>query len=833
MAAYSLPSQSEMDNDLDAGPDSADGSSRGGMQRACDSCRSRKIRCDRTQPCSNCKASKLVCTTTQPTQKPSAKRVHISDEYERKIDRIEDRLAGIENVLELLAAKLGNLDLQKDVEQQSSQRSSKVGRSPHASTPAPFEGETTMTVQSEFARELLKQAVDSTPSIEHNAEVKAALTSLQDMVSRAQNTGAPRLEQPFFKESFAELDPSKLERPPWEAVIEVLDKAAKYPSMCFAIFLPFVRFVDIDAVLKEAYTSPVDCPVSRRVLIFGVLYNLFQEFTSDHFVHGQGNEGYRIYAAQSKRQLELAMSQLDLYIQPTFENIVALVLAGAYAVEMSKPSLCWVMISHAAGLCQNLGYHRYSTMKDDAEEERASKLNLFWFIYMLDKTLSLRLGRASTIQDWDISLPYLVGEYINPPKDSSVEPAGGSEMMIYWIKVAQIQGQAYEKLFSPAGSLKSPQERTKIAQDLVCTLDRAWAERGDGFNMDFSMGSKAIKEKLRKLHGTLPSNGGDKTFKRKRYSPYPSPGGEASRASNQGPAPLSPDLPNSTNPSNAFEKAMELFYLSDVVMHYSTCALIQRAQTSAHGTFTDDCLESSREALRAHEKCNKQFNVKGNEDMWSGYVHWSILQAPFTPFIVIFCKSISSCDLNELATLSDFVTSLESARTVSEGADKLYKMCHLFLQVARLYIEAKRKEHPGQSNTTLQSPLPTSSPGFFPANANENFDLSTMAQFDPYLSALGLAPTPVIDSWPAGPTARFVPVQSSLNPSVSPYTQAQTLDGNSNPVGSPSNGLGSVQGQTAPGLASGQNPMQDWFSGSRYIMGLMEQDDINMPDFSF
>lgn len=103
---------------------------------------------------------------------------------------------------------------------------------------------------------------------------------------------------------------------------------------------------------------------------------------------------------------------------------MALLLGSSFAIEMCKPSLCYVMMSTAAGLCQNLGYHRYSTMKDDSEDERNAKIHVFWMIYMFDKTMSLRLGRASIIQDFDIELPFLG------------DGRKGGEMLGYWVKVA-------------------------------------------------------------------------------------------------------------------------------------------------------------------------------------------------------------------------------------------------------------------------------------------------------------------------------------------------------------------------------------------------------------
>jgi len=44
-------------------------------------------------------------------------------------------------------------------------------------------------------------------------------------------------------------------------------------------------------------------------------------------------------------------------------------------------------------------------MVKDSPETRGRKINLFWFLYTMDKGLCLRLGRASTIQDYDIAVP--------------------------------------------------------------------------------------------------------------------------------------------------------------------------------------------------------------------------------------------------------------------------------------------------------------------------------------------------------------------------------------------------------------------------------------------
>ena len=161
------------------------------------------------------------------------------------------------------------------------------------------------------------------------------------------------------------------------------------------------------------------------------------------------------------------------------------------------------------------------------------------------------------------------------------------------------------------------------------------------------------------------------------------------------------------------------------------------------------------------------------------------MQAPFTPFIVLFCNALARTDRTDLQTLSDFVSSLESCRSLSEGADKLYKLCHVFLQIAKLYVEAKERERENQIM------YQQASNGQFYSENPQSFDTSALEQFDPYLSALGLAPN---SGWPMGNMA----------------TDVQTA------------GTAAASFQT--GFETNPNALQEWFSGSRYIMGLMEED---------
>lgn len=116
-------------------------------------------------------------------------------------------------------------------------------------------------------------------------------------------------------------------------------------------------------------------------------------------------------------------------------------------------------------------------MSDDSER-KARRTYTFWSLYIIDKSLSLRLGRASTIQDFDVSIrpggvPFKVG--------TSLEHTW-SRMMELWIQFASIQGRVYEKLYSPAALLMSLEKRTESAMNLAQELEelrRKWSNVSD------------------------------------------------------------------------------------------------------------------------------------------------------------------------------------------------------------------------------------------------------------------------------------------------------------------------------------------------------------------
>lgn len=84
-------------------------------------------------------------------------------------------------------------------------------------------------------------------------------------------------------------------------------------------------------------------------------------------------------------------------------------------------------------------------------------------MYIFDKSLSLRLGRAPTIQDYDITVPY--------PSSDDPDREAVTELLRLWVVASKIQGQIYELLYCPEALAQPAPVRQSRVQILVSRLE--------------------------------------------------------------------------------------------------------------------------------------------------------------------------------------------------------------------------------------------------------------------------------------------------------------------------------------------------------------------------
>ena len=102
-----------------------------------------------------------------------------------------------------------------------------------------------------------------------------------------------------------------------------------------------------------------------------------------------------------------------------------------------------------AHMAQALGLHRdYHALKMDpiVREERKK---VFWVCYIMDKTISMGIGRSSTLHDYDCdaALPSSNSEYYGD-NDPSGPPNWLHHTFVHNIRLSQIISKVYRKLYS-------------------------------------------------------------------------------------------------------------------------------------------------------------------------------------------------------------------------------------------------------------------------------------------------------------------------------------------------------------------------------------------------
>lgn len=706
--------------------------------RACEQCRIRKIRCNKELPCAHCLNTKLDCVYAD--RKPTEKRTRIllTPQYEKKIDLIEQRLGMTIRLLE---------ELKKDLPAKSSQLAGKDSSATAVSTPssnaahpeAPglvVEGDSSFSAHSAFAKEFLHKVVDASGSLRHpGPEMQATLDSLHLVVNTLKHQSASaEMTYPHAKQ-MQRSPMSKFDMPPIQKTVFItrLPKSECPPDLiCLVAMLPAINFSDI---CLNVYFSPQHTETDF-IIVNSFLYFLFSWYAC-HLSEEERKE-YEGYAEMCRANLETALHNLPLHLPATSDTIIALICGAIYAIEISKPSLSWTLTNKASEICQTLGYHRIASMKNDAPKEKEKKQFLFWLVYCIDKSLSLRLGRSSAIQDWDISIPF---PEMNTSTSSAASQSGESNedtnilmawVFQYWVVGGHYQGSIYETLYS-SDAISQPDH---VRQSRVETLARQLDE-----------------------------------YRQKSWKFYESVG-EEDRAL------LGADF-------------FEFLHISDDVLCLSLLTLVYRAApprpSTSSSIFSIDCIQAARLTLERHQDCMKI--IKKTNFIWfPTYVRWTLLFGPFIPFIVLFCHAIENITTsyhnrtrnsgnpdsssyntdNDLERLHCFITSISSAPSVSEAAAKMYRLLDVLYNIAQRYI-GLCQHYPHGSHTESNTSDPIQ-----PQLQGASFDMNA------YLAALGFpsAFTPsatVTDTQQQQPITTAMEMETNAEVSDFPILNEPTL----------------------------------------------------------
>ncbi|KAF5010795.1 hypothetical protein FDECE_3057 [Fusarium decemcellulare] len=570
-----------------------------------------------------------ACRTTTQRAKEPKDRVHVTKHYERKIDRIESRLASIEQLLRHSSHVSSSLSVEAKEDDPSPLllEESSIPEVPPA-------GHTGTHAESMAAQKTFEQVVGREPSILCDPDLKSALESLCGIIDRAQHDTSGPLKDPSIIAPTK--DTPKALPPTWDqvkAVLQVVEKEKQAVSNWLSP--PVLR--EFCQKCRAMYEEGQEGSPTDKLLVYAIMSNICTEFSA---MRGTQAADHRYNLARSFSHMLLqTLATFPMLTPPSMEAAEALLIAI-------------------------LGYNRLAHMNADCDPLFTRKTILFWSIHTLDRNTSLRLGRAPAIQDSDIDTPI--------PIPSDDFPVAMTDMVKFWVECGRVQGKISMQLYGPAASTLPPGERAHVAEELADELERIH------------------ERKIKALSHHLP------LLDRQRR-----------------------------------EMSAEFMIFGDDLMHYSNLSLALHAIPLGHPR-RFRALEAARECLRLSRDIN--YNHLHNVYAWTVYCHWVLLHTPLTPFTCVFCHVIANPHTSDddLELLEDFVASVKPARRLSEGVEKFYQLCSVFLKVAQTYVRAKAR-HDAKASSPSSGTL-TLEPD--------------MGAFDDYLSALGFLDPQAIQNGP-------------------------------------------------------------------------------------
>ncbi|KAL4919834.1 hypothetical protein BDW62DRAFT_199554 [Aspergillus aurantiobrunneus] len=431
------------------------------LKRACEPCRNRKIRCDKTVPCG------VDCTPSRTVARPKQARVLISSQYERKIDLIEQRLDRLGDLVESLALHSSSSS-ERHHRKHSSAHSPRSRHDDIVVYPPQdgygsfhlnekdsiLKGQSSLSAHSSFAVNFLHDEVDSKHEREIDSEMRDLLDTISSMVDAFNSQPLSPTLFPYARKEQNTARP-EYEMPPIQNAVDAIREAQKESNVDLQLlnqfFSRFLRSQNILELCLSIYFSQ-DYSEAEFIIVNSALYSK-QPAVSP-------NDEYAAMVSTCRANLETALSRLSLYTRPSYDMVLALVLGTEYAVESSKGSLASILAGAAFQSARSLGYHTLAVGTDMSVDEPNNKGMLFWFSYVLEKTLSLRNGQSSAILDITIPLP----------KES---PSSNFDLLGYFrqmVKLALLAGRIYKELYR-AGSLSLPVDvrrhrATALSQEL-------------------------------------------------------------------------------------------------------------------------------------------------------------------------------------------------------------------------------------------------------------------------------------------------------------------------------------------------------------------------------
>ncbi|KAL4787931.1 hypothetical protein BJX76DRAFT_249584 [Aspergillus varians] len=415
------------------------------IPKACEGCRIRKVRCDRSNPCANCRTAGIVCQQAG------------SDKAESRVK--PDKVTRLEGLIERLDSRLGRIEDQ--LKNQSRQPTPEKLVTIDSHPAQMYEGASSFTNQSAHASEVAQLTAFS----QGTGEGENLTASFDDLKSLLQPSTT--LEDFQFSRGDALQKIPAMTLLPSALVADIVRSFKASIPYCL-ISHPLNDLSLVEDLFRKVYFPTEPLSVGHVTAMHGILLSLLKEFIG---LKHPLTEKYDLssHLANCERNFNTGLETYEILVVPSFENILSLTLAVIKAQDEANVLLSSTLVSVAARHCIMLGYHRALTYQNQRGATASNICRLFWTVYAIDKNMSLLLGRASCIQDYDIDVPY-------PVCAGDAAAKAWDESFIVYLSLGRVQGQIYDRVYSAAALKLAPEVRTQSIDELAQELHQ-WHHR--------------------------------------------------------------------------------------------------------------------------------------------------------------------------------------------------------------------------------------------------------------------------------------------------------------------------------------------------------------------
>ncbi|KAA1476284.1 hypothetical protein DENSPDRAFT_806964 [Dentipellis sp. KUC8613] len=459
------------------------------VQRACDVCRRKKIRCDGGQmpgnKCSNCIAYNFECTYVEAAKKRGPPKGYV--------ESLETRLEKMEALLQRLCPDADfsqELGMQLDREGWARDRPNDRGplssvmspggsatrtcSPPRLASPAPGGSGTTSSPSNEVE--------ELEPSDDEYAQTQLLQERMRQLhINPMHNrffgkSSGVRLVQTAMdlKSEYSGVDvktdardvprrPEFWSLHPWECkVVHGEKKHYTFPEPDLLDALIKLFFKHINVLIPLLHRPTFDKAVAeglhnRDENFAGVLLLVCacaSRYSDDKRVILEGTDSW--HSAGWTWFSQIQMVRKALLSAPCLYDLQMYSLSVLYLQGCSAPQACWTMVGIGIRVAQDVGAHRRKVYNATLTIEDELWKRAFWVLVILDRLMSAALGRPCAIQEEDFDIDFPVecdDEYWTHPDPELAfkQPPGKETYMSYFIcflKLNQILAFALRTIYS-------------------------------------------------------------------------------------------------------------------------------------------------------------------------------------------------------------------------------------------------------------------------------------------------------------------------------------------------------------------------------------------------